>query len=49
MSFTAHGFRLRPLEVIEDALGRAGLRLDEHLQVGSGRVRSHLLVAARAE
>ncbi len=49
MSFTAHGFRVRPLEAIEDAIGRAGLRLDERRRVGGGRVASHLLVAARAE
>jgi SAM-dependent methyltransferase len=49
MSFTAHGFRVRPLEAIEDAIGRAGLRLDEHRRVGGGRVSSHLLVATLAE
>lgn len=49
MSFTAHGFRVRPLEAIEDAIGRAGLRLDEHRRVGDGRAASHLLVAARVE
>jgi arsenite methyltransferase len=49
MSFTAHGFCLRPIEVIEDAIGRAGLRLDEHRRVGGGHVASHLLVASRAE
>ena len=48
MSFTAHGFRLRPPGVIVDAIGRAGLRLDEHRRVGAGRVASHLLVASRA-
>jgi arsenite methyltransferase len=49
MSLTAHGFRLRPLDAIEDAIGRAGLRLDGHPRVDGGRVRSHLFVAARAE
>lgn len=49
MSFTAHGFRVRSLEAIEDAIGRAGLRLDEHCLVVDGRVSSHLLVAARAD
>jgi arsenite methyltransferase len=49
MSFTAHGFRVRPLDAIEDAIERAGLRLDEHRRVGGGRVSSHLLVAARTE
>lgn len=47
MSFTAHGFRVRSLEAVEDAIGRAGLRLDEHHRVGGGRVSSHLLVASR--
>jgi arsenite methyltransferase len=47
MPFTAHGFRVRPLDVLEDAIDRAGLRLDEHRRVGAGRVSSHLLVAAR--
>jgi arsenite methyltransferase len=49
MSFAAHGFHLRPLQVIEEAIDRAGLRLDEHRRVGGGRVSSHLLIAARAE
>jgi SAM-dependent methyltransferase len=49
MSFTAHGFRVRPLEAIEGAIGRVGLRLDEHRRVGGGRVASHLLVATLAD
>jgi arsenite methyltransferase len=49
MSFTAHGFRVRPIEAIEDAIDRAGLRLDEHRRVGGGRVSSHLLIAARTD
>ena len=49
MSFTAHGFRVRPLEAIEDAIDRAGLRLNERRRVGGGRVSSHLLIAARTE
>jgi SAM-dependent methyltransferase len=48
MSFTAHGFRVRPIEVIEDAIERAGLRLDEHRRVSGGRVPSHLLIATLA-
>jgi arsenite methyltransferase len=49
MAVTAHGFRVRPLDAIEDALDRAGLRLDEHRRVGTERVGSHVLVAARGE
>jgi arsenite methyltransferase len=49
MSFTAHGFRVRPIEVIEDTISGAGLRLDEHRRVGGGRISSHLLVAGRDE
>jgi arsenite methyltransferase len=49
MSFTAHGFHVRPIEAIEDAIDRAGLQLDEHRRVGGARVPSHLLVATRAQ
>jgi arsenite methyltransferase len=49
MSFTAHGFRVRPLEAIEAAISRAGLRLDEHRRTRGGRVSSHLFVATLAE
>jgi arsenite methyltransferase len=44
MSFTAHGFRLRPVADIETALNHAGLALTEHRRVGDGRIPAHLLV-----
>jgi SAM-dependent methyltransferase len=45
LSFTAHGFRLRPVAEIEAALDRAGLTLSEHVRVGEGRIPTHLLVS----
>lgn len=45
LSFTAHGFRLRPVADIEAALERSGLRLCEHVRLGGGRIPGHLLVA----
>jgi arsenite methyltransferase len=48
MSFTAQGFRLRPLAELEDALSRAGLVLADHRRVGEGRIPAHVLVAARS-
>lgn len=44
-SFTSHGFRLRPLVDIEAALGRAGLTVSEHIEVGESRIPAHLLVS----
>jgi SAM-dependent methyltransferase len=44
MSFTAHGFRLRPVDEIETALNDVGLTIIEHLRVGDGRIPAHLLV-----
>ncbi|MHB8241291.1 MAG: class I SAM-dependent methyltransferase [Solirubrobacteraceae bacterium] len=46
MSFTAQGFRLRPVSDIETALARAGLELVDHPRVGKGRIPAHLLIAA---
>jgi SAM-dependent methyltransferase len=45
LSFTSHGFRLRPVVDIEAALGRAGLTLYEHVELGEGRIPAHLLVS----
>jgi arsenite methyltransferase len=45
LSFTSHGFRLRPVVDIQAALGRAGLTLDEHVELGEGRIPAHLLVS----
>jgi len=44
MSFTAHGFHLRPVVDIEAALGAAGLTLVDHRRVGKGRISAHLFV-----
>jgi ubiquinone/menaquinone biosynthesis C-methylase UbiE len=44
MSFTDHGFRVRPIADIETVLNRAGLTLIEHRRVGEGRIPAHLLV-----
>ncbi|SFP67923.1 Methyltransferase domain-containing protein [Amycolatopsis arida] len=46
MPFTEHGFRLRPVAELVDALTAAGLPLREHLRVGQGPRAFHLLVAA---
>ena len=45
LSFTSHGFRLRPVVDLEAALRRAGLTLSEHIEIGEGRIPAHLLVA----
>jgi SAM-dependent methyltransferase len=45
LAFTSHGFRLRPVADIEAALGRAGLTVHEHVELGEGRVPGHLLVS----
>lgn len=47
MPFTSHGFRLRPPEEIETALGDAGLELRRHDRLGDGPRAFHLLVAGR--
>jgi arsenite methyltransferase len=44
-SFTAHGFRLRPLDEITAALAATGLPVIEHLRVGDGPTPAHVLVA----
>jgi len=45
MPFTAHGFNLRPISQVVDALGGAGLQLEEHRRVGDGDGAFHLLTA----
>ena len=45
LSFTAHGFRLRPVADIEAALDRAGLMLSDHIRIRYGRIPAHLLVS----
>lgn len=45
MPFTAHGFTLRPIDQVVDALGDAGLLLEEHRRVGSGDGAFHLILA----
>jgi arsenite methyltransferase len=42
---TAHGFRVRPLVEVTNALLAAGLEVDQHRPIGSGRDLFHLLVA----
>jgi len=41
----AHGFRVRPLAEVTNALLAAGLEVDQHRPIGSGRNLFHLLVA----
>ena len=42
---TAHGFHVRPLAEVTNALLAAGLEVDQHRPIGSGRNLFHLLVA----
>jgi SAM-dependent methyltransferase len=49
MAVTREGFHIRPVGVVIDALGAAGLVLAEHRRVGSGRGADHLLIARAAE
>jgi hypothetical protein len=42
---TTHGFRLRPLAEVIQALLAAGLEVDEHQLLGTGKNPFHLLVA----
>lgn len=42
---TAHGFRIRPLAEVINALLAASLEVDQHRPIGSGRNLFHLLVA----
>ena len=42
---TAHGFRIRSLAEVTNALLAAGLEVDQHRPIGSGRDLFHLLVA----
>lgn len=42
---TRHGFRLRPVDEVRDALAAAGLPVRDHRRVGSGAATAHLLVA----
>jgi arsenite methyltransferase len=47
MPFTAHGFRIRPLDDVIATAQLAGLDLVRHDSVGTGDEAYHLLVAAR--
>lgn len=47
MQFTAHGFRLRPVEEVVGLLGAAGFAAPEDRRVGEGLGAFHLLVAQR--
>jgi arsenite methyltransferase len=49
MAVTREGFHIRPVGVVIDALGAAGLVLAEHRRVGSGQGADHLLSARAAE
>lgn len=42
---TAHGFHVRPLTEITNALRATGLEVDQHRPIGSGKHPFHLLVA----
>jgi arsenite methyltransferase len=48
MPFTAHGFRLRPIDDLTGLLRAAGFHEQRHERVGSGERAFHLLVADRA-
>ena len=45
LAFTAHGFRLRPVDEISAALNRAGLAVIDHLLARTSRIGSHVLIA----
>jgi arsenite methyltransferase len=45
LPFTAHGFRLRPVDQITTALAAAGLPVLDHRRVGDGRIPAHILIA----
>jgi ubiquinone/menaquinone biosynthesis C-methylase UbiE len=45
LPFTAHGFRLRPVDDVRAELSLAGLQLIDHRRVGEGPNAYHLLVA----
>ena len=47
MPVTRHGFRLRPVDVLIEALQAAGLPMVEHRRVGQGDDAAHVLVAQR--
>ena len=47
LSFTAHGFRLRPVADVDAALNRAGLQLSDHIPISDGRIPAHLLISTR--
>jgi arsenite methyltransferase len=48
MSFTAHGFTLRPVAELESGIAEAGLDLVDHRRVEGGGVPGHLLVTTRS-
>lgn len=45
MPVTSHGFQLRPVDALAEALEAAGLPVEEHRRVGDGEDAAHLLVA----
>lgn len=45
LRFTAHGFRLRPVDQITAALAAAGLPVVDHRRVDSSHIPAHLLIA----
>jgi ubiquinone/menaquinone biosynthesis C-methylase UbiE len=47
LPFTAHGFRLRPVDEIKPALTAAGLPAVDHRRVGDARIPAHMLIAQR--
>jgi arsenite methyltransferase len=49
LAFAAHGFRLRAVEEISDALSSAGLTVVDHRRNRDSRIQSHILIAHPAE
>jgi arsenite methyltransferase len=49
MPFTAHGFRLRPIDEVTDLLKLVGFTEVRHERVGEGGGAFHLLIGSRAE
>lgn len=48
MPITRHGFRLRPVAEVREALADVGLPVREHRRAGSGARAAHLLVADKS-
>jgi SAM-dependent methyltransferase len=49
LPFTAHGFRIRPVNDVVEAARQAGLEFVRHERVGAGDDAYHLLVMARGD